>query len=326
MDLSIIIVNWNSVEFLRPCIQSVYRDLGELAAEVIVVDNASNDGCAAMVRQEFPQVRMIESPENLGFARANNLGYSHSSGEILLFLNPDTEIIGDALTRMVAHLRADDRFGAAGPRLLNTDGSLQVSCVQAIPTILNQILDFDFLRRRFPQWRIWGIHPLFAEAERPAEAETISGACFMARRSAFEKVGCFGEQYFMYSDDLDLSYRIHKAGFRVVCVNDCLVTHHGGKSSDSQATYFSDVLQRESLSRFFLATRGRAYSLGYRAAMTGIAAVRLAVVICLVPFQGSGLNGKTPAFVLGKWLTILRWAVGFRNWTGASVAGQSHNL
>jgi GT2 family glycosyltransferase len=316
-DLSIIIVNWNSADYLRLCLRSLNRQMSRLEIEVIVVENASNDGCPAVIREEFPSARLIEAGENLGFSRANNLGYRYSSGDILLFLNPDTEVIGDTLGRMVSYMRSDARLGAAGARLLNSDGSLQFSCVQAFPTISNQVLDFDFLRRRFPGWTIWGTHPLFSELGQPAEVETISGACFMVKRSVFEQVGLFGEQYFMYSDDLDLSYRIRKAGYRIVCLNDCLVTHHGGKSSETQGKYFADVLQRESLTRFFLTTRGRLYCWGYRAAMINIAVIRLALVVCLIPFRGVCLVGKESGFAFRKWFTILRWAVGFQGWRRA---------
>jgi len=314
MDLSVIIVNWNSADYLRTCLTSLYRTTAGIDYEVLVVDNFSHDGCEEIIREEFPTVHLIEAKENLGFARANNLGYGHSSGEILLFLNPDTEIIGDSILRMVAYLRTHPSVGALGARLLNSDGSLQTSCVQAFPTICNQVLDFDLLRQLFPTWKPWGMRALFARPGQSVEVDAISGACFMVKRSVFEEAGRFGEEYFMYADDLDLSYKIRKAGHTIVYLNDCQVIHHGGKSSANQADYFADVLQRESLAQFFRTTKGSLYSGAYRAALSGIALIRLALVICIMPFAGVRLRGKAPGSVFRKWSRILRWAVGFENW------------
>ena len=153
MDLSIIIVNWNSADVSArlPRLDLPFR--AGIEFEVIVVDNASNDHCEQMLREEFPGVIFVQSGANLGFARANNLGFSHSTGEILLFLNPDTEVSDDSIVRMAHCLRATEGAAAVGARLLNTDGTLQTSCVQSFPTIANQLLDFDFLRRKFPTSR-----------------------------------------------------------------------------------------------------------------------------------------------------------------------------
>ncbi|HLI29580.1 MAG TPA: glycosyltransferase family 2 protein, partial [Terriglobia bacterium] len=301
----------NSADYLRQCLLSLYRETHGICYEVIVVDNASHDGCAEMLRSEFPTVRLIQSGENLGFSRANNLGYRLSLGEIVLFLNPDTEIIGNVLPKMVAHLRASPEVGAAGARLLNSDGSLQTSCVQAFPTLWNQWLDFELLRSLFPSWNLWGTRPLLEpQASRPAKVDAISGACFMVKRSAFEEAGRFNENYFMYSEDMDLSYRINKAGYLIHYLDECRVIHHGGKSSEKQADNFSDVAQRESLARFFRATRGRLYCGVYRAGMAVIAVLRLVMVLCFAPFAGLGLQGKPPRLVFRKWTRILRWGVG----------------
>jgi N-acetylglucosaminyl-diphospho-decaprenol L-rhamnosyltransferase len=314
MDLSVIIVNWNSADYLRACLSSLYRETRGISFEVVVVDNASYDGCEKIIRETFPSARLVESPENLGFARANNLAYRYSSGEILLFLNPDTELIGNCLPQLVAHLGTHPSVGGVGARLLNTDGSVQTSCVQAFPTIWNQLLDFDLLRRWFPTWDLWGTRSLFCLDHQPAEVDAISGACFMVKRSAFEQAGLFREEYFMYADDLDLSYRIKKAGYSIDCLTHCQVIHHGGKSSAKQGNCFSDVLQRESLAHFFRTTRGGMYSWGYRAATAVIALIRLVLVICLMPFRGLGLQGKPAASVLRKWSAIFRWAVGLAAW------------
>src|SRR5947209_1130934 len=161
MDVSIIIVNWNSALYLRAALASIYREVKGIEFEVIVVDSASYDGSAQMVETEFPQTIYIQSPNNIGFARSNNLGFKRSTAKTLLFINPDTEIIGDAVQRMLAHLNSNPKIGAAGCRVLNTDRSLQTACVQALPTILNQVLDSKSLQDTFPKSRLWGAKALF---------------------------------------------------------------------------------------------------------------------------------------------------------------------
>jgi len=324
MDLSVIIVNWNSADYLRSCLLSLYRETHGIRFEVIVVDNASFDGSEAMVRSEFPGVLFIQSEKNLGFARANNLGFSKSSGDFVLFLNPDTEVIGNALEGMVACLRAHSSAGAAGARLLNTDGTLQTSCVQSFPTIWNQVLDAELLRRAFPKSSLWGTRALFAGDGQPVRVDAISGACFMAERRTLERVGGFTEDYFMYSDDLDLSYKIKQAGRDVLYLNDCRVTHHGGKSSVQREDHFADVLQRESLLQFFRKAHGAAYSSVYRATTAGIALLRVGLLLCISPFGGFGLQGKAPRTALRKWSKIFRWAVGLENLPG--IAGSRTSL
>ncbi|MGA8620651.1 MAG: glycosyltransferase family 2 protein [Candidatus Sulfotelmatobacter sp.] len=313
MDLSIVIVNWNATEYLRACLTSLYRKPRTVTFEVIVVDNGSYDGCEKVLREEFPGVIFVQSEKNLGFSRANNLGFSHASGELILFLNPDTEVVGDALERMISCAQSNSSAGAVGTRLLNTDGSLQTSCVQALPTIWNQLLDSELLRRAFPSWSIWGTRALFNHDSQPIAVEAISGACFMVRRSVFEQVGLFDEEYFMYSDDVDLSWKIKSAGHLIFYLNGSEVIHHGGKSSAKQESHFEDVAQREALLKFFRKRRGDFCSKLYRASMASIAALRMAIVICLVPLAGTGLQRKTTKSVLRKWVMIFLWAIGRTN-------------
>jgi GT2 family glycosyltransferase len=301
------------LDYLRACLASLYRHTQDITFEVIVINNDARDDCKSLL-QEFPALHLIETGENLGFARANNLGYSRSQGAFLLFLNPDTEIIGGALARMVAHLRWHPAVGVAGARLLNSDGSLQTSCVQAFPTLGNQLLESQVLRRLVPTWRLWGTRALFQG--QPPDADFVSGACLMVKRSVFERVGRFGEEYFMYADDLDLCYKVRRAGYTVHCLNECQVIHHGGKSSAQQTDSFSGVLQRESLALFLRKTRGPWYCGAYHAAMAGMALIRLSLIICLIPFSGTGLlQGKAPRSVFRKWSRILRWALGFAEWS-----------
>jgi GT2 family glycosyltransferase len=204
--------------------------------------------------------------------------------------------------------------GAVGARLLNSDGSLQTSCVQAFPTIWNQLLDCELLRKSFPESRLWGARALI-EGE-SADAEVISGACFLVKRSIFEEVGHFGEEYFMYADDLDLSYKIASAGYKIRCLRECTVVHHGAKSSAQQTSGFAAVVQRESLAVFFHKTKGGIYSRAYRASVSAGALIRLAAVVALGPFARrlTARNGDILS-LFRKWSAVLAWSIGLRRIT-----------
>jgi GT2 family glycosyltransferase len=310
MDLSIIIVNWNSTDYLRHCLASVYRETKGISFEVIVVDNASrDDSCAELIRNEFEQVVFHCSKKNLGFAGGSNKGYELSSGKVLLFLNPDTEIQSDVFTHMVQALESAADTGAVGSRLLNSDGSVQMSCIQTYPTIVNQLLDSEFLRSKFPTSRLWGMQPLFVRAS-PTQVDVISGACLMAKREVFEQVGRFDDGYFMYVEDVDLCRRITSAGYVIHYLDDCEVIHHGGKSSAVQKKNFVSLRQQEAMLQFFAATRGDWYSFLYRTGLAFVALVRLTLIISLLPFRRVAHPINNWKFSLQKWTAIFRWAIG----------------
>jgi GT2 family glycosyltransferase len=231
MLLSIIFVNWNSTAYIRDSIASVYRWAGGVPVELIVVDNASPTRDVDVLKQEFPEILLVKSEANLGFAGANNLGFEHSTGEYVMFLNPDTKLIECSIPVLLRHLEALPDAGILGCRLLNEDLSVQTSCIQTFPTILNQALDADYLRERWPQSSLFGIGPLYSAGDRPAPVEVISGACMTMRREAFEKAGRFSEEYFMYAEDLDLCYKMRLAGFQNYYTGETSIVHFGGKSS-----------------------------------------------------------------------------------------------
>lgn len=310
MDLSIIVVNWHSTDYLRACLDSVYKVTEGVDFEIIVVDNASGDGCKAMLQSEFPSVLFIDAMRNRGFAQANNLGYLASRGEALLFLNPDTELFENAVGRMLIWMKAHPSVGALGPCLLNKDGSVQQSCVQSFPTLLNQFLDSDLLRGWFPRWRLWGTWPLMNPNKPSADVEVdaISGACFLMRRDIFEAVGGFTEEYFMYSDDIDLSYKIRRSGSSIVCLTDCLVVHYGGGSSDLCDTTFAAVQRRRAMAQFFRRTRGPFWGALYRVMIGAAALARLSFACGTLPIVNSDREREALHSVLDRWRAILVWA------------------
>lgn len=314
-DVSIVIVNWNSQAFLRKCLSSIYAGTKGLDFEIVVVDNASFDGCNEMISEEFPQVRFIQSQENRGFARANNLGFEHSTGRNILFLNPDTEVVGSALERMVACLESAPDGGVVGPKLLNSDLSVQTSCIQRFPSIWSQLFDFNYLRQLFPKSRFWGMKALFEEYRGPVEVDAISGACLMIRRITFQKIGFFSAEYFMYAEDMDLCYKVRQAGSKIYHIGDAGVVHHGGRSAKSKPeSNFQAVMMRESILKFIRATRGRFYAAIYQSTTALAAAFRLGVLglIILLTLGMFRRNSLLPAFT--KWVRLLRWAFGREGW------------
>jgi GT2 family glycosyltransferase len=313
-ELSIIIVNWHSAPYLRRCLTSIFHNAGDVDLEIIVVDNASFDGSADMVNTEFPAVKFFQSTENLGFARANNFAFNFSHGRNLLFLNPDTEIVGSAIATLLSALALLPDSGIVGPELLNADGSLQ-SSVKAFPTILNQILDADFLQRRFPEWPLWGLKPLLRARETmlPAKVAVLYGACLMMTRQLFEMVAMFTPHYFMYTEDVDLCYKVRRAGLCNYYVPNATVVHHGGRSSAFASTSsFAAVTMRESHLTFLRSTRGRIYAASYRCTVGIVAMLRLCVLWPLVIITLAKWRRQPLGSAREKWAALLAWSVGLR--------------
>jgi N-acetylglucosaminyl-diphospho-decaprenol L-rhamnosyltransferase len=310
MELSVIIVNWNSREYLNKCLASLVAFSGDVHYEVIVIDSGSYDGTGEMLQQHYPQVRFIQS-DNLGFARANNAAFKVSHGDFVLFLNPDTQVVGPALRTMCDAIRRFPDAGAIGCKLLNADGSVQTSCIQSFPTILNQFLNAEWLRRLFPKSSLWGMASLFGNV--PAEVEALSGACLMTRRSTFEQVGLFSEHYFMYAEDLDLCYKIKQAGYTNYYLPDAIVVHFGGTSSDQRPSDFSVVMMRASIWRFLKKTRGELYGLAYRASVLIAALGRIACLLTVLPVYVTRGRLRSWTGSLRKWRAISIWSIGLKN-------------
>jgi GT2 family glycosyltransferase len=315
MDLSIIIVNWNSKEYLRRCIASVLEKPPGVEFEIVVIDGASFDGCDKMLHELYPQVRFIQSYENLGFAKANNQAFQASSGNAICFLNPDTEVLGAALETMYHYLRTLPRAGAVGCKLLNSDGTLETSCIRSFPTIVNQVLEVEALRKRYRYSRLWGMAPLFNGDKSPSEVDAISGACLMMRRSVFEDVALFSTDYFMYSEDIDLCFKVKRSGWKNYYVPSAAVVHHvGGSTAKSKVSAFSSVMMLESRWRFFRKTRSNRYCILYRVAMFLVSVIRVGSMLCLASVRRCPREGFSLETPLKKWKAGLRWALGKEDW------------
>jgi N-acetylglucosaminyl-diphospho-decaprenol L-rhamnosyltransferase len=236
-DLSIVIVSWNVRELLRGCLrsatESLTREKGrDLSAQVIVVDNASVDGSAEMLREEFPHVSLIANEENVGFTRGNNQGLALSDGRYALLLNPDTEVVADALGEMVGFMDSEPEVGALGPQLLDPDGRVQ-SSRRRFPRFSTALLEGTFLQQRFPHSGLLKrYYVLDAGDEQTQEVDWVVGACLLMRRATLEEVGPLDERFFMYSEEMDWCYRAKELGWRVIYLPQAKVVHHEGKSSE----------------------------------------------------------------------------------------------
>lgn len=238
-DLSIVIVSWNVRELLRRCLDSICSPLnrreeqGErpLTTEVIVVDNASTDGSAALVAAEFPQVRLIANAENRGFTGGNNQGIAVSRGRYVMLLNPDTEVVGDALAAMVAYMDSRPEVGVLGPQLLYPDGSVQ-SSRRRFPTFGTALFESTWLQSWAPPGLLERYYVLDRRDDETSEVDWVMGACLVVRREVIERVGGLDEGFFMYSDEPDWCKRIKDAGWKVVYFPGARVIHHEGKSSE----------------------------------------------------------------------------------------------
>ena len=222
--LSILIVNWNTRELLRDCLAALYADPASGQWEVVVVDNASADGSVAMVREAFPQVQLLASQENLGFSRANNLALEKAGGEYLLLLNSDTRVELGALGELVDFMERQPRIGAAGPMLLNADGSLQLSCGIA-PSLKTEFVHKLLLHRLFPFFKLAGW-----DHGAPRSVGWVSGACLLIRRQALAEVGPLDPAIFMCCEDLEWCLRLHQRGWQIFYYPFSRVVHLEGQS------------------------------------------------------------------------------------------------
>jgi GT2 family glycosyltransferase len=259
-DLSIVIVNWNVRELLRACLRSLDPNLH---AEVIVVDNASSDGSVEMVRGEFPTVRLIANGRNLGYGAAINQAVSQCTGDYLLILNPDTEVRPGAVHRLVEFIYERPRAACVGPHLVNPDGSTQ-SSRRSFPGLWTAFVESTILQRWFGG--LGALRRFYRSAQPddvPQQVDWLVGACLLLRRAALDEVGGFDERFFMYSEEMDLCYRLRQAGYEIWFVPRAEVMHHEAASS-SQDLFRRNVNFHESRYRFFRKHHGAAPALALR--------------------------------------------------------------
>ncbi len=229
IDLSIIIVNWNTKEYLLRCLKSVFRSEKSSSWEVIVVDNGSQDGSEKEAIRLFPKIRLIANEKNLGFAKATNQGINYASGRYLLLLNPDTEVRAGSLEALVAFMESHPDAGIAGVQLLNGDGSRQNS-IANFPSLATELFNKSLLRRLFPE-RFPGKERNYSG---PIEVDSVIGACLITRQEAVNQVGTLDEDYFLFFEETDWCYRMKRGGWKVYHLPQAEVVHFQGKGSEAK--------------------------------------------------------------------------------------------
>jgi GT2 family glycosyltransferase len=241
-ELAIVIVSYNVRDLLRRCLLAIPRSAGFVPHEVWVVDNGSTDSTATMIREEFPAARLIQT-SNVGYARGNNIALRQiiagpgTAPRHVLLLNPDTEPPPDAIDAMVQFLDAHPDAGVAGPRLVRTDGALDLACRRSFPTPAVSFYHFIGLSRIFPQSRRFGRYNLtYLDPAAVADVDSVVGAFMLVRGSLLQSVGLLDEAFFMYGEDLDWALRIKRAGWKILYNGKVTVVHHKRASSQQRST------------------------------------------------------------------------------------------
>ena len=242
--VSAIVVSYNTCKMTLDCLHALYADLADLDAEVWVVDNASTDGSQAAIRAMFPTVRLLENKDNVGFGAANNQAMVQARGEFFLLLNTDAFPKPGAIGALVMYLRDHCDTAIAGPRLLNADGSLQISCFP-FPSPARAWLENLWISTILPNHPVMGDYRRWPH-DRERRVDTVIGACMLVRRSAYEQVGGFDENFFMYTEEIEWQRRLRDRGWQVAFTPSAQVTHLGGASGATEKArinrYFFDSL------------------------------------------------------------------------------------
>ncbi len=281
MTLTIVIVNWNTSDLLYNCLNSIKKSNVNIIDRIIVVDNASSDQSRAMVETCFPEVFLINSGDNMGFGKANNIAIPHVRSAYILFLNPDTIVNSNALTQMCNFLENNDRVGAIGCKIIDAQNHIVDLPIQ---TELSPLKRF-FLQIFFSKHtnniirRIYPSH----NKHKSGFVSHLYGACLMVRKYVFDQVGCFDEQFFMYAEDIDLCKRIGAAGWLLYYIADVDIIHLEGGASEKAPSDFSILMMCESVSKLMKKYYGTKGELIYKSGLLISATSRL-IILTLINF------------------------------------------
>ena len=250
MDLSIVIVNWNVKDYLLQTLRSIYNNPPQASFEVFVVDNASSDDSVFAVKSEFQQVKIIESKQNIGFSGANNLALAQAMGNIILLLNPDTEVLPHSLDELLNSFDRHPKAGLIGAQLLTPDRE-QDRSNKSYPSFRTLLWTALFLDDLFPKNRIFGEYRMsYWDHQDERQVDQPSGAAMAIRKEILEKVGYMDDHYFLYCEEADWSFRIKKAGYEIWFTPSSKIIHYGGRST-RQSTRLRNKAAHRSLYRFF---------------------------------------------------------------------------
>jgi hypothetical protein len=289
MDISVVIVAWNAQRYLELCLESLAAAPPRRSMEVIVVDNASSDGTAEMIEARYRWVKLMRSPENLGFSRGNNLGIRECRGRYIALVNPDVQVLPGCLDALADFLDVNPRVGNAGPRVLNPDGTLQSSC-RRFPTLWNNFCSATGLTSMFKGWRFFaGEHMFYFPHDRTMTVDVLVGCFSMIRRETFDAVGLLDENLFMYGDDVDWCRRAWNAGWQVVFFPGAQAIHDRGKITAPYPVRFA-VAQLKSVLYYWSKHHGLLRVMGIRSIILSHHLVRY----CLATLSGLERSRKAP--------------------------------
>jgi len=278
-DVSVVIVSWNVKNFLRDCLISIYKETQRISFEVFVVDNASSDGSANMVSKEFPEVRLIENEENVGFNKANNQAIRISQGKYVLLLNPDTVVLDGAIEKLHNFIEQQSNVVGIGPMILNGDGkTIQYECARQMLSLWSEFCMQSELNLHFKRSRVFSYVTLdYWDHKESGYIDLLSGACMLCKADILREIGLPDEDYFMYADDVDLCYRIGQKG-KIYYLADARIIHYGGESS-KQMHCDLWLVRAESTRLFFRKNKGLLYGACYKPLVVFAQLIRISLIL-----------------------------------------------
>jgi GT2 family glycosyltransferase len=313
-DVSICIVTWKVKDLVLECIRSIHENTKIASYEIIVVDNNSGDGTCDVLRKKTPSVKVLENSENKGFSRANNQAIKEASGTYILFLNPDTKLITNAIDKMAGFLDDNRDFGAVGCKLIYPDGRIQYDCARTFPTPLRQLSYLLMLNLIFPKYTTFSTVELeYWDHMDSRDVDCLSGACLMTRKEIIHELNGFDENLFMYGDEVDLCYRIKKLGWKAYYLSSEEIIHYGGASTKKRGTDFTSTIMRYEANYYFMRkhhsySKARMYKY-----LTGVGClIRMLGMIVMIPISrirfmpDLEISGDT----LKKYYSLLSWSLG----------------
>lgn len=292
MELSIIIVNYNVKEFLQNLLYSIQKAAKNISHEIIVVDNASDDGSIELIKDKFPHVNLIENKENLGFGKANNIGMKAASGEFFLLINPDTIVSEDTFDKTIEFFRKTPDAGLVGCKILNPNGTLQLACRRSFPGPWTSFCKVSGLSTLFPKSSLFARYNLtYKDENQTYEVDAVSGSFMMIRKEIYEKTSGFDEDFFMYGEDLDICYRIQKLGYKVYYFHETQIIHYKGestkRSSVDETKYFYNAMHlfvKKHFSTYFLVEIILRSAIWFRELFAFLGRIKYAILFIVIDF------------------------------------------
>lgn len=307
VNISIIVVTWNNKNIISACLDSLFEADNAANLEIIVADNDSTDGTADFIREKYPQVELICNSQNLGFAKANNLGIRRATGELICLINSDVAVPADCVSKMVSYMQNNPAIGMLGPRMLLKNGTIGQSCMR-FPTIWNQFCRALGLDTLFPKSKLFGGFLMTDfRYDRIEEVDILTGWFWMVRREALNQVGLLDERYFFYGEDMDWSKRFHDAGWRVVFYPEAEAYHNCAASSSKAPTRFYVEMNRAN-SQYFQIHHGRLARVGYWA-VTGLHQLVRIIGYSFAYLLSLGRSSEA-GFKVRRSAACMRWLMG----------------